>query len=157
MGCNFSIIMNYFREIPEERRILHAQKHNMKLENVPTVVFTQLSPAKQTRCEKDGEKIKIRNNFYTHHSNFCLLNKIEITDARYHKVGLGSKMLNVIIKFAEKYNCERIEAYVYPYGEFKFSTLEFYKRNGFIFEKNNYAKKYLNGFEKDIDSDCSKI
>ena len=92
---------------------------------------------------KEGDGIKIGNNIYTYHDTYCSLNRIEVRDSRYHRVGLGSEMLKIVSKIAKKHNCSRIEAHVHPYGEFRFSTLDFYKRNGFVIDKNNDATKDL--------------
>lgn len=143
-SCNFNIVMNYVRELSDAQREMYAKTHKIKIGNVPTKIYAQGSPQKFQVYPKNGDKIKIGNNIYTNYNNYCELNKIEINDARYHRVGLGSAMLNFVIEFIKQYKCERINAFVYPNGEFQFSTLEFYKRNGFVFQKNSYASKPIN-------------
>jgi len=147
-NCNFDIVMNYVRELSNAQREMYAKTHKIKIDNVPNRIFAQGSPKKFQVYPKNGDEIKIGNNIYTNFNNYCELNKIEINDTRYHRVGLGSAMLNFVIEFVKQYKCERIDAFVYPNGEFQFSTLEFYKRNGFIFQKNSYATKQLNTVEK---------
>ena len=141
--CNLSIVMNFARGLTECQREAYAKTHKLKIEETPTHAFAKLSPKKVNEHTKVGDKIKIGNNLYSHINSYCTLDKIEVTDSTYHKVGLGSAMLQFAIEFAEQNNCDKIEAFVYPNGQFKFSTLEFYKNNGFVFNKNNYATKQL--------------
>lgn len=147
--CNFSVVLKYTRELSEEKRVAYAKKHKTAIENVPTRIFAEVSPQKVKSYEKVGDGIKIGKNIYYYSSSFCELNKIEITDAKFHRVGLGSKMLDYLIDYVQKLNCDEVKVYVYPFGQFKFSTLEFYKRNGFVYGKHCYATKKINNLKKD--------
>ena len=154
--CNFSVVMNYARELTSPQREMFAKKKNLKPEEVQSLVFVHGSPQKFSSYEQVENGVKIGNNIYTHVNNYCTLDKIEIRDARYHKVGLGTEMLNYVIDFAKQQNCYKIDAFVYPNGEFKFSTLQFYKRNGFVFDKNNNATKQLLELEESVDKNINK-
>ena len=149
--CKFRIVMNYARELTEAQRQIYAKNRKIKIEEVPQRAIVQIDQQKVDSYTRGDDGIKIGNNIYTLLGSYCELNNIEITDGNYHRVGLGSEMLRFVTDFADKYACERIDAFVHPYGEFKFSTIEFYKRHGFEVDKNNNATKRLSAVSNAAD------
>ena len=142
-SCKFRIVMNYARDLTETQRQIYAKRHKIKIEDAPRQVIVDLTPQKLDSYTKEEGGVKIGSNVYKHHNSYCELINIEIMDVGFHRVGLGSEMLSAVIDFAQQYNCERIDAFMHPHGEFKFSTVEFYKRNGFEVDKNNNATMSL--------------
>ena len=53
-------------------------------------------------------------------------------------------MLKTLEEVAMKHGCTKIEANYYPFGKFKSLTQEFYKRNGFTWDKRKVYKELIN-------------
>lgn len=61
----------------------------------------------------------------------CHLDKIEIINGKFYKVGLGTKLLKTMERIITKYNCSYIEGLFSPYGKFQNGSELFYDRNNF--------------------------
>ena len=149
--CHFKIFHVYSRSTTENFRKMYAKKYGLNLCEVPLKHDFKINV-------NDKDKYSLINSIITLSTGksydleytYCEIGEIEIVDEKYYKIGLGKAMLEETEKVAKTYNCLKIKGKYLPKGNFQFGTQQFYKRNGFMFEKEDNETFVVKSLEKNM-------
>lgn len=134
--CLFSITFVCSHILTEEERLAYSQRYRIPISKVPHCKDVECIEGQIERVTKNHVILKTGEK-YLRKETICNLGKIEILDKKFFKVGLGTRMIHVVEKVAQKYNCTYIEGVFLPFGEFACGSELFYDRNGFDFKKGD--------------------
>jgi hypothetical protein len=149
--CTFSLSYKIEKILTNQERLNYANKHNIPFEETPQVLTKFIE---NDKIEKTNGKLlkTTRGKIYKVNETSCHLDKIEILDAKFYKVGLGTKLIKAMEIVISKYNCSFIEGLFSPFGRFKNGTEIFYDRNNFVI----YEDPVMEGI-KFLYKDCQPL
>ncbi len=128
--CSFSLSFKVEKKLTDQERLDYSNKHNIPFNETPTKFQKYIDDKKDFIT--NGKLIKMANGkIYKVAETSCHLDKIEIIDDKFYKVGLGTKLLKTMERIIAKYNCSYIEGLFSPYGRFQNGSELFYDRNNF--------------------------
>lgn len=127
--CTFTLTYKYIKPLTDQERLDYANKHNIPFEKAPTMRKKKATNPKTFLI--DGDYIVVKNGRYKIVETICYLDKIEILDSNYFKVGLGSYLLKAMEIIIAKHNCSYIEGVFAPFGRFQSGAEIFYDRHDF--------------------------
>ena len=128
--CTFCLSFKIKKFLTDQERLNYANKHNIPFEETPTILRKYIEDDKIEKT--NGNFLKTtKGKIYKVAETSCHLDKIEILDEKFYKVGLGSKLIKAMENVISKYNCAYIEGLFAPYGKFQNGAEIFYDRNNF--------------------------
>ena len=128
--CTFCLSYKIEKTLTDQERLDYANKHNVPFEKTPTVMTKYIEDDKIDKT--NGKLLKTKSGrIYKVAQTSCHLDKIEILNEKFYKVGLGTKLIKAMEAVIEKYNCSYIEGLFAPYGKFQNGSELFYDRNNF--------------------------
>ncbi len=142
--CSFVLSFKVEKTLTDQEILDYSNKHNIPFNQCPRKLEKYIDDKKE--FVTNGKLIKMKNGkIYKVAETSCHLDKIEIIDDKFYKVGLGTKLLKTMEKIITKYNCSYIEGLFAPFDKFQNGTELFYDRNNFeIYEDPvMYGIKFL--------------
>jgi len=128
--CTFCLSYKIKRTLSDQERLDYANKHNIPFEKTPITMNKYVDDSKIEKT--NGKLLKTKSGkIYKVAQTTCHLDKIEIIDEKFYKVGLGTKMIKAMESIISKYNCSYIESLFSPFGKFQNGSELFYDRNNF--------------------------
>ena len=128
--CTFCLSYKIKRTLSDQERLDYANKHNIPFEKTPITMNKYVDDSKIEKT--NGKLLKTKSGkIYKVAQTTCHLDKIEIIDEKFYKVGLGTKMIKAMESIISKYNCSYIEGLFSPFGKFQNGSELFYDRNNF--------------------------
>jgi len=141
--CDVTIKKTYSRPLTEQQKQTYCKVHKVDYYGVPEERDITVSCCDNNIYKIEGNTLTFLGKEYKFKNAFCLIDEIKILDERFYKVGLGYNLLKQVEEIARLNNCSHIEGFFYPNGPFQFGSQEFYKRNGFLFEKRYGNMTYI--------------
>lgn len=133
----------FSRPLSHEQKRTYCKIHEVELSEAPNEKDITVGACDSSLYSIDGDTLTFLGNEYKYKDGLLHIDKIEVLDKRFFKVGLGYNLLKHVEEIARMHNCSRIEGFYYPHGDFRFGTYDFYKRNGFEFEKRYGNMPYI--------------
>jgi len=128
--CTFCLSYKIEQILTDQERLDYANKHNIPFEETPSTINKYVDDSKIAKT--NGILLKTtKGKIYKVAETTCHLDKIEIIDEKFYKVGLGTKMIKAMESIISKYNCSYIEGLFSPFGKFQNGSELFYDRNNF--------------------------
>lgn len=128
--CTFCLSYKIEQILTDQERLDYANKHNIHFEETPSIMNKYVDDSKIAKT--NGILLKTTNGkIYKVAETICHLDKIEIIDEKFYKVGLGTKMIKAMESIISKFNCSYIEGLFSPFGKFQNGSELFYDRNNF--------------------------
>ena len=128
--CTFCLSYKIEQILTDQERLDYANKHNIPFEETPSTINKYVDDSKIAKT--NGILLKTtKGKIYKVAETTCHLDKIEIIDEKFYKVGLGTKMIKAMESIILKYNCSYIEGLFSPFGKFQNGSELFYDRNNF--------------------------
>ena len=112
--------------------------HDVRLVSVPMISHEDCIVTSNTITKKTGT--------YQIYSRNCSLDLIEISNPNYYKCGIASKIFEIVLQICKEMDIDKVVGNFKPYDNQHIQAFEFYKRNGFKFEKcgsDTLVIKYL--------------
>jgi len=128
--CTFTLSYKIEKTLTDQERLDYANKHNIRFEKTPTKLYKIVHNCDIEKIENGFIKLK-KGKIYKIAETSCHLDKIEIIDEKFFKVGLGSTFIKAMEIIIAKYDCSHIEGLFAPFGKFQSGTEAFYDRNNF--------------------------